>query len=111
MKYFVYNDQRKGSCYHEFYKGKWDGETFWRENSIFLDDNVLYKIKGLEDALIETIPKYDPFGETEISAEEWKKIGKAILHKDREAQELYREADEWLTSVFAEYGCFTILGI
>ena len=25
MKYFVYDHERKGSNYYEFYKGKWDG--------------------------------------------------------------------------------------
>jgi len=27
MKYFCYVSDRVGTCYHEFYKGKWDGKN------------------------------------------------------------------------------------
>jgi hypothetical protein len=33
MKYFVRNSEKVGTCYHEFYKGHWDEETFWKEDS------------------------------------------------------------------------------
>lgn len=33
MKYFVTDRERDGTCYHEFYKGRWDGKTFWKEDS------------------------------------------------------------------------------
>ena len=47
MKYFVYNNQRDGTCYHEFYKGKWDGKTFWKDDSICIDDNDFYALNGI----------------------------------------------------------------
>lgn len=111
LKYFVCDADRKGTCYHEFYKGKWDGETFWKEDSISIHDDVLYENAGFEEAIYEVIPSYYPFGETEVSFDEWKKIGEIILQKDKRVQELYNEVDEWLKSVFEVYGCFTILGI
>ena len=111
MKYFVYDNQRDGTCYHEFYKGKWDGHTFWKADSISLDDNILFENKGFVDAIIEVIPNYDPFGETEISFLEWQEIGRVILDKDAVSQDLYKEADNWLKSVFKTHNCFTILGI
>ena len=49
MKYFVYNNQRDGTCYHEFYKGKWNRWKFWKSDSIFLDDDYLFK--GFSDAI------------------------------------------------------------
>lgn len=107
MKYFDY--QRNGSCYHEFYKGKWDGHTFWKSDSIFIDDDYLFD--GFIDAIIEIIPTYDPFGETEISVEQWNEIGKIILTKDQKSQEVYSEANRWLKKVFKTHDCFTILGI
>lgn len=67
MKYFVRNKERENTCYHEFYKGKWDGNTFWKEDSISLHDNIMFENKGFVDAIMEVIPTYDPFGETEVS--------------------------------------------
>lgn len=69
MKYFIFDNQRNSSSYHEFYKGKWDEKTFWKSDSILLHDDYLYN-NGFVDAIVEVIPTYDPFGETEISADE-----------------------------------------
>ena len=110
MKYFIFNNQRDGGSYHEFYKGKWDKKTFWKADSILLHDDYLFD-NGFVDAIIDIIPTYDPFGETEITADEWKKIGNLILTKDEKSQEIYFEANEWLEDVFKKYNCFTILGI
>lgn len=109
MKYFVANSERKSTVYHEFYRGKWDGETFWSDDSIFLHDDVLSE--GFAEAIKEAVPEYYPYGETEISFVAWEKIGQIIKLKDAASQEMYREADEWLKDVFAEKDCFTILGI
>ena len=109
MKYFVCSNQIKGSCYHEFYKGKWAGHTFWKEDSISLEDDFFYD--GFIDAIKEIVPAYSPFGETEISIKEWTEIGKIILTKDSLSQEVYNEANEWLKGVFTQYECFTILGL
>lgn len=109
MKYFVYDDQRKGTCYHEFYKGKWDEHTFWKADSISLHDDLLPG--EFVEAITEVIPTYDPYGITEVSAVEWTEIGKVILTKDQKSQDVYKEADSWLEGVFQTHACFTILGI
>ena len=110
MKYFVFDHQRNGTCYYEFYKGRWDGKTFWKSDSISIDDN--YMFDGFVDAIIEVVPYYDPFGETEISVDQWNRIGKIISTKDIKSQEIYYEADTWLKEqVFTEHKCFAILGI
>ena len=111
MKFFVRNNERENTCYHEFYKGKWDGKTFWKEDSLSLHDNLMFENKGFVDAIMEFIPTYDPFAETEVSVDEWEKIGQVIKQKDECSQDLYQEADEWLKEVFKEYDCFTILGL
>ena len=36
MNYFITNSEMIGTCYHEFYKGKWDGEIFWKEDSLLI---------------------------------------------------------------------------
>ena len=112
MKYFVAPAQCEGTCYYEFFKGKWDGKTFWKNDSICLHDNILFAISGFEEAIIAVIPTYDPFGETEVYPEQWSKIGELTKQKqDTKAHELYLEADSWVQYVFSSYDCFTILGI
>ena len=109
MKYFIPYNQKVCGCYHEFYKGKWDKCTFWKYDSIFLHDDIM--TDGFVEAIIEVIPTYNPFGETNVSILEWQEIGKKVLKKDTVSQEQYKEANNWLDSVFQTHQCFTILGI
>ena len=111
MRFFVKDNERKNTNYHEFYKGRWDGVTFGKEDSLSLHDDIMFLNPGFVDAIIEVIPSYDPFGETEISLEEWENIGLVIKNQDDNSIELYNEADVWLREAFKEYGCFTIIGI
>ena len=111
MEYFIHVSERKGTIYHEFYKGKWDGKTFWKSDSILLSDDILNDADGFVDAILEVIPCYDPFGETEITLDEWNKIGEIVVTKNMVSQEIYNELNEWLIDVFKNYKCFTILGI
>ena len=111
MKYFISESERKGTIYHEFYKGKWDGKTFWKSDSILLSDDILNDADGFVDAILEVVFCYDPFGETEITLDEWNKIGEIIATKDAVSQEIYKELNEWLADVFKKHKCFTILGI
>lgn len=76
MNYFVTNDERIGTCYHEFFKGKWDGETFWKEDSLCLDDDLLCECRAFGNAILSVIPSYSPFGITEISPEQWEAINR-----------------------------------
>ena len=45
MKFFCTELERKGTCYHEFQKGKWDGKTFWKTDSLLLHDNIMCEVK------------------------------------------------------------------
>lgn len=111
MKYFVTNGEREGTCYHEFYRGKWDSKTFWNDDSIYLHDDVLLENRGFADALLLVVPNYDPYRDTEVSSEDWARVGKAIRQDDRGSLELYDEAGAWLEEVFKTEDCFTILGV
>lgn len=111
MKYFVTNKDRQGTCYHEFYKGKWDGKTFWKDDSICLHDDVLWECSGFEEAIRTVISSYDPFGETEITQCQWEEIGRLIEGKDAMSKEIYAEANIWAEGVYKSHDCFTILGI
>ena len=109
MKYFVFDHERKGTNYYEFYKGKWDGKTFWHPKSISIHDDIIFKCPDFVDAIVSVIPDYNPFGETEINKKQWVEIGHKVT--DAESKELYKEASEWLNNIWDEYHCFTILGL
>lgn len=111
MRYFVFNKDRNGTCYHEFYKGKWDKKTNWKHDSLYLDDDVLSCNIGFVEAIREVIFDYDLYGVTEISVEQWDEIGKFIINKDSNSIALYQELNKWLEKVFQEHDCFTVLGI
>ena len=76
MKYFVTDEQREGTCYNEFYKGKWDEETFWKKDSLSLHDDVLFRIDEFEKAIVRVIPS--PLVKL-----------KYILHSGKKSVELY----------------------
>ena len=111
MKFFVSAEKIEGTCYHEFYKGVWDGKTFWAKDSLCLHDDILSKHSGFEKALRETISSFNPLGVTKVFPAQWKKIGEIVLAESDEDKELYKEADEWVQKTFGEYDCFTIIGI
>ena len=111
MKYFVTAPQRQGTCYHEFWRGKWDGVSFWAEDSILLHDDVLDECPDFPKILLAVIPGYAPFGVTEVTCPQWEAVGALTEAAGGSAAELYREADAWAQEVFRTYDCFTILGI
>ena len=110
-KYFITDKERKGTCYHEFYRGKWDGSTFFREDSLLLHDDELSCHRDFRRALKTVIPDYDPYGETVVTKEQWQRIGEILCSKGKDSQDLYKEAYEWVREAFENCGCFTILGI
>lgn len=110
MKYFCMDKDRKGTCYHEFYVGKWDEKTFWKEDSLLLHDDVLYNLK-LDYLFREVEPAYDEYGETEINKTQWLQIVSKAMTMGGEIQEAISEADVWAKKVFETESVFTILGI
>ena len=112
MEFFIHNNERDCTAYHEFYKGKWDGKTYWSDDSIYLHDNELVSHDGFYDALKNTIPDYDPYDiPTVVTREVWAKVREAIPDKDTESLELYEEANAWAKEPLEKDGLFTILGI
>ena len=113
MKFCVLNDEREGTCYHEFYKGRWDEDKleFWRDDSIYVHDNIFWEYPELSDVFKEVVPSYDPFEMIEFSQDDWKKIGLIVKGKKQDTQDFYNELNDWVQPVLQEYGVFTILGI
>ena len=111
MKYFVTASQRKGTCYHEFWRGKWDGVSFWSPDSILLHDDVLDDCRAFAEAMLAVIPAYAPFGITEVTHPQWEAVGALAEAAGGNAAELYAEADAWAREVFRTHDRFTVLGI
>ena len=110
QKYFIKSKDRNGSCYYEFYKGKWDGKTFWKDDSICIDDNDFFDCDFI-DVLIKYVPNYDPFGETEITKHQWEQIKADCILSGGKTAAIVKEADKWMVDTFSKYPIFTILGL
>ncbi len=111
MRYLVSLNECKGTCYHEFYKGKWEEETFWSESSIYLNDDILQENRLLIKSFQKYLSNYSDTGETEINFELWVKIRNDIFQQNGKEVELVEELDTWLREAFKEYEVVTILGI
>ncbi len=75
MKYFVRNDDREGTCYHEFYKGHWDEEKmeFWSADSIYMHDDMMCCLK-FGELVFKVMTTFAPYGVTEINTYNWEFI-------------------------------------
>lgn len=111
MKYFIVNSERRGTDYYEFCKGRWDGETFWKDDSIYLHDDVLYENHDFLSALMKVKPDFDSFGVTEISREDWERLRSEVQSYPDGCREMFMELDTWVMDTFLAYDCFTVLGI
>lgn len=110
QKYFVKSKDRHGSCYYEFYKGKWDKKTFWKDDSIYIHGDD-WQDCNFVDILIKHAPDFYPFGETEINQEQWELIKKDAMLSGEKTAKIVTQADEWMIDTFSKHKVFTILGI
>lgn len=109
-KYFVNVKEIKNWLSYEFYKGKWDEKTFWKEDSIYISDVDLDDCKFF-DILIKHVPYLNTFDETEISRQQWEMIKTEALAEGGKDAELIMETEEWMNDTFSKHEVFTILGI
>ena len=109
MKYFCRDHEREGTCYHEFQRGKWDGSSHWKADSLCIHDDVMIEI-GLDALLARCIPGYDPWGPTAVLLAQWNEVCRLSKQSGGPVAEAMVEADRW---VRADAGMteFTILGI
>ncbi len=115
MKYFVTNDERRGTCYHEFTRGKWDGNTFWNDNSLYLRDDYMSDLKLYElvfkPSFTEFGKKFSRWGGNRLTREIWEHMLSLAIETGGEVQELFFEITPWSEKNFAEHDEFWILGI
>ena len=110
MKYFIYENQRDTTCYHEWYKGHFDGVSFWQNDSLLISDDIHWTL-GLEEIFKTFIPDYNPVGEIEVSENQWHMIMKKASEIGGQLYECLKEADSWVTETFKEHNIFTMIGM
>lgn len=110
MKYFCRVSEKKGTCYHEWQKGKWDEKTFWREDSLLIHDDVLYSLK-MGNLLAKFIPDYSEYGDFELNVSQWEQIYNEAGMIGGELKEAIDEAAAWVNENFITNEVFAIIGI
>lgn len=110
MKYFCTVSDRVGSCYHEFYIGKWDNKTFWKSDSMLLHDDILNELE-IYRAFAAVIPGYDRYGETQVNQSQWEAILDYASQLNTQAKIALSEISVWVDQALDNEGMFTILGI
>lgn len=110
FKYFITEQKRNGTCYHEFYKGKWDKKTFWKEDSLLLHDDILQR-SGLVKIFVKVICNYNCCGPTEIDQKQWNEIRKSACTIGGAVEQVISEIEPWVEENFKEHAVFTVLGI
>ncbi|MBR1529842.1 MAG: hypothetical protein IJ642_11145 [Oscillospiraceae bacterium] len=110
MKYFITEQERENTCYHEWQKGHFDGVSFWKNDSLLISEDMHYKL-GLEELFKIIIPEYDPLGETEVSEKQWILLMQKASELGGEVLECLQEADKWVNNTLKEYYMFTMIGM
>ena len=115
MKYFLSEYERRATgstCYHEFYKGKWDENKllFWSKDSMCISDDMMYDLK-LDRLISSVVNEYDPCGETEINEAQWKAIRAEAEEIGGNLFDAITEIAPWVENNYMTNNVFTILGI
>ncbi len=115
MKYFLSEKERKAShstCYHEFFKGRWDENAmvYWDSESLNIHDDLMIAL-GLDRLIQGIVEEYNPYGETEINACQWKRICAEAEKLGGSLFEAVSELSPWAEENFRQNSVFTILGI
>ena len=115
MKYFLNEVQRKASnstCYHEFFRGKWDKDAcvHWNNDSLNTDDDMMTFLE-LDLLISSVVSDYSYYGVTEINKKQWKEIRQRAEKKGGNLFEAINEVTRWVEENFTQNKVFTILGI
>ena len=109
MKYFITERERDGTWYHEWFKGKHNGEVYWANDSILLAVQIMRDI-GVYSFFYDVIPNYDAYENAVIDKDLWEHIKERSKEYSTEVQECIAEAEDWVQDTFKEYEVFTIIG-
>ncbi len=109
MSYFLKDSERNGTCFYEFQKGNWEEQSYWKADSILIED-VNYD-SYIYDAVGPVLENYDHYGVNIVTPEQWDMILKKADAIGGKVKEAIAEADVWVKKTFQEHNSFTILGV
>ncbi len=109
MKYCCTNSQRKGTCYFEFQKGRFN-DKHWLSDSLCLDADIFDDL-SLYELFSKVLPEFDYYGITEIDKEKWKQIKLESEVIGGTVKDVIDEIDLWINLAFSTIDTITILGI
>lgn len=109
MKYFITDKERDGTWYHEWAKGRHNGENFWNDDSILLSVETMRDI-GVYKFFYDVIPHYDKYESAVIDKDLWEHIKERSKEYSTQIQECIAEAESWVQETFKQYDVFTIIG-
>lgn len=111
MKFFISNAERKGTCYHEYLQGEWDGETFWAGDSLYLHDDFMCELDLYSKLFKKAIERFDPYRDITVTRAEWEKMLEIAREEGGQVAEFIEELRPWAEENFNKFDVFTILGI
>ena len=111
-KYFIRAADRQGSCYYEFFVGTWDKRKmhFWHNDSLCIT-MFDWADTGFESLVADVVDKYDPYGCTPITKEQWNTVLQRAKTTGGELWVAVNEAAQWANQNFLRHKVFTILGM
>lgn len=112
MKYFCSNDERFGSCYHEYQRGHLEKRQYWRDSSLYLDDDIAVDIK-LHEIYFEVIKDYDPYSAERyfVNKAMWGEILRKAIARGGAVKEAVMELSPWAEENFKTEKEFTVITI
>lgn len=115
MNYFVNNDERRGTCYHEFIRGEWDGKTLWSYDSMYLRDDYISDLRLCElvfnPSFAEFGGKFNRWGQNTVNRALWESMLSKAVDTGGEVMDLFFEISPWVEKSLSAYETFTILGM
>lgn len=109
MKYFITERERDGTWYHEWARGRHNGETFWSDDSILLAVQTMRDV-DIYSFFYDVIPNYDAYEDAVIDKQLWESIKLRSKEVGGEIAECIAEAEDWVQETFKQYDVFTIIG-
>ncbi len=112
MNFFMDEEKRKAShstCYFEFQKGRYHDKC-WLADSINISDS-LWDEYHLSDLIACVIKKFDYYGITIVTRNQWDEIIKLSQESGTIWGEVIAEATPWVNECFKKYDVFTIVGM
>lgn len=104
--YYELNDENN---YYEFQKGKWDGKTMWKKDSLYVRAEIMDSLL-LNDLIDATVLDYDMYYYNVLEEYQWNAVKiMARRSEDKVLIEAVNEIQPWIDSNFKTNDCFSIL--